>query len=89
MRSALRCCCHPPALFWAAAFETDGTVSRRSFFRAQREPARRRRTAGTPGGRPDQGAGRGAGPVIDGEEFGVARDDPPANENTPRLNDKR
>jgi len=44
---------------------------------------------GHPGGRPDQGAGRGAGPVIDGEEFGVARDDPPANENTPRLNDKR
>lgn len=40
------------------------------------------------GGRPGRGPGRGAGPVIDGEEFGVARDDPPANEDTPRLNNK-
>lgn len=47
-------------------------------------------SAGRPGGRGPQGRpGGGAGPVIDGEEFGVARDDPPANENTPRLNDKR
>lgn len=38
---------------------------------------------------PQAGPGGGGGPVLDGEEFGVARDDPPANENTPRLNDER
>ena len=37
---------------------------------------------------PNDRPGRGGGPVIDGEEFGVARDDPPANENSPRMSDK-
>lgn len=42
-----------------------------------------------PGTGRGRGPGGGAGPVIDGEEFGVDRDDPPANENNPRLDDKR
>jgi UPF0716 protein FxsA len=38
--------------------------------------------AGTPGGTPD---GTPGGPVIDGEEFGVARDDEHPDSGTPRL----
>jgi len=37
------------------------------------------------GSGPSDGSGPDGGPVIDGDEFGVARDDDRANDNTPRL----